>query len=144
MKFTVHIDPDREEEVQVYARSHTPLVEELRRLAEGEPESLPGYAGPDRVLLQPEEVCCFLVEQERTYALVGDRRWQVKYRLYELETRLPRQFVRIHKSCIANLQQIQRFSVAFSGTLQVVFKNGHVDYVSRRNVSVIKERLGIK
>ena len=48
-----------------------------------------------------------------------------------------------HKKEIANLKKVEKFSAAFSGALQVNFKNGYVDYVSRRNLKNVKERLGI-
>jgi DNA-binding LytR/AlgR family response regulator len=47
-------------------------------------------------------------------------------------------------SCIANLSKIKKFNASFSGSLSVVFKNGYTDYVSRRSVKFIKERLGLK
>lgn len=144
MKFTLIIDPEREEEVLVYAHAASPLTEELRRVALPRESLLIGSDGADTCVLEPEAVSCFFTEGERVYALTDSRRWQVRGRLYELEAALPPYFVRIHKSCIANLRQVCRFTAAYSGTLQVVFKNGHVDYVSRRQVRVVKERLGIK
>ena len=144
MKFTLIIDPDREEEVVVYAHAPSPLTEELCRLCTPADRPLMGYDGAESCPLIPDEVTCFFTEGARVYALVAGRRWQVRCRLYELEALLPSSFVRIHKSCLANLRQVCRFSAAYSGTLQVHFRDGHVDYVSRRQVRVVKERLGMK
>ena len=144
MKYTLIIDPNREEEVQVYAHSTSPLTEELCRLCQQAEHPLTGVDGADTCLLDPEAVTCFFTEGERAYALYDGRRWQVKSRLYELEASLPPSFVRIHKSCIANLRQVSRFTAAYTGVLQVTFKDGHTDYVSRRQVRIVKERLGIK
>ena len=44
---------------------------------------------------------------------------------------------------LANLRKIARFEASYSGTLRVVFNNGDTDYVSRRNVRHVKERLGV-
>ena len=52
-------------------------------------------------------------------------------------------FIKINQSCIANIRQIQRFDTSFSGTLRVIFKNGYTDYVSRRQLKAVKERLGL-
>ena len=52
-------------------------------------------------------------------------------------------FVRINQSCIANINQIKKFSASFNGFLQVHFKNGYIDYVSRRELKNVKERVGI-
>lgn len=144
MKFTLVIDPDREEEVVVYAHTPSPLTEEIGRLVDPREIPLMGYDDTDACPLNPEEITCFFTEGEKVYALVQGRRWQVRCRLYELEALLPSAFVRIHKSCIANLRQVSRFSAAYSGTLQAHFRDGHIDYVSRRQVRIVKERLGMK
>ena len=144
MKFTLVIDPDREEEVIAYAHRPTALTEELCRVCAAAESPLVGYDGADTCLLSPDEVTCFFTEGEKVFALTARRRWQVKCRLYELEEILPSHFVRIHKSCIANLRQVSRFTAVYSGALQVTFKGGHTDYVSRRQVRIVKERLGMK
>ena len=39
---------------------------------------------------------------------------------------------------------ISHFDLSLGGTMKVVFKSGYKDYVSRRQIKNIKERLGIK
>jgi DNA-binding LytR/AlgR family response regulator len=68
----------------------------------------------------------------------------VKLRLYQLEERLDKCFIKINQSCIANVRQISKVEATFSGALSVVFKNGYRDYISRRNLKKVKERLGVK
>ncbi len=67
----------------------------------------------------------------------------MKCRLYQLEESLPMEFVKINQSCIANLQQVEKFSVSFGGSLMVCFKNGQREYVSRRQVKAVKKRVGM-
>ena len=52
-------------------------------------------------------------------------------------------FVKINQSCIVNVNKIERFDTSVSGTLKVSLKNGYTDYVSRRQLKPIKERIGI-
>ena len=52
-------------------------------------------------------------------------------------------FVKINQSCIANTKKILRFSASISGALQVTFKNGYRDYVSRRQLKTVKKRMGL-
>ena len=52
-------------------------------------------------------------------------------------------FIKINQSAIANLKMIRKFDSTIGGTIKVVFKNGHVEYVSRRNIQRLKERLGL-
>jgi DNA-binding LytR/AlgR family response regulator len=69
---------------------------------------------------------------------------QLKQRLYEVEAMLPETFVKINQSCLANLRKVERFDASVSGTLMLRFRNGYTDYVSRRQLKFIKERLGMK
>ena len=62
-------------------------------------------------------------------------------RLYELSEVLPGCFIKINKSSLANRTRIDRFSAAFSGSVDVIFKCGYRDYVSRRCFSEIKKEL---
>jgi DNA-binding LytR/AlgR family response regulator len=83
------------------------------------------------------------VEAGKVYAMTLNHKWQLKGRLYQVEELLPSSFVKINQSCLANIRKIQRFQSTIGGTLQVVFENGYVDYVSRRQLKTVKERLGL-
>ena len=143
MKFKLFIDPKRDEEIQVYAHAESPLTDTLRRLAEGEAEPLLGWKEKEFIPLEPEEIYCFFLENNRLYAVTEREQWLVKQRLYQLEPLLPPTFVKLHQSCIANLKKVARFDGSLAGTLRVIFKNGRVDYVSRRQLKQVKERLGL-
>ena len=143
MKCEVIIDPAGEEKCVIYAKEHSPLVEAIRSFTEGKPSDLLGYKDREIVKLNLSEICCFSVEDGRVFALGDGERWQVKERLYALEERLPREFVKINQSCLGNINKMERFDTSISGTLKIRFQNGHVDYVSRRQLKAVKERLGI-
>ena len=144
MKYEIVIDENAEERVLIYARSHSELVRAIEALLDADEEPLIGYDGQEGVRLDFAQVCCFVVEDGAVLALVGDRRYRVKCRLYQLEERLPPDFVRIHQSAIANLRQIERFDTSIAGTLRVHYRNGYRDYVSRRNLRTVKEKLGVR
>lgn len=143
MKVKIVVDPTREEEVIIFTHERTPLVEEIERLASDKPLELLGVCNDETVVLEYVKVLRFTVENGKTYACVGNKCYRIKQRLYQIEEQAPDCFVRIHQSCLANLRGIARFEASYSGTLRVVFKNGDVDYVSRRNVRSVKERLGV-
>ena len=69
----------------------------------------------------------------------GDR-YRLKQRLYELESQLPPNFIRINKSTFANEARIKKFSASFSGAVDAVFLCGYREYVSRRCFAQIKRR----
>ena len=49
----------------------------------------------------------------------------------------------INNKIFANIEKMERFDTSISGTLKIRFKNGDVDYVSRRQLRAVKERIGI-
>ena len=77
------------------------------------------------------------------YAVCEKNKYLLKKRLYLLEEKLPESFVKINQSCLANIKKTERFDTSISGTLKIRFKNGDTDYVSRRQLKAVKERLGI-
>ena len=82
-----------------------------------------------------------IVIDGKTYAIDAcGQQHLVKMRLFEIEQLLPTYFVRINKSAIANEKQIAKFKATFAGAVDVIFKCGHTDYVSRRCFSEIKRR----
>lgn len=143
MNFRIIIDKKREEEILVYAHRKSKLVEEIENLVLGEMQELTGYIDREGIIINPAEVHCFVVEDNKVYALTETEKLRLKLRLYQLEEMLDGNFVKINQSCIANIRQIRKFGVTISGSLDVTFKNGYSDYVSRRNMKKVKERLGI-
>ena len=143
MKFTVIITNERDEEVVIYAREKTKLIEDIENLIRDNAFELIGYSGYEAVNLRTDEVVCFLVEEGKVYAITDKDRFRLKCRLYQLEETLPENFVKINQSCIANIKKIERFDTSVSGTLLIKFKNGYKDYVSRRQMKAVKERFGL-
>ena len=141
MNYRLIIDRDRPEEVLVYAHEESRLTRTIERLCKEEAIRLIGYREREMVPLNLSDVCCFIVEDNRIWALTDTERLSLKCRLYTLEEELPDSFVKLNQSCIANLGKILRFDTSFGGTLTVRFQGGYTDYVSRRNLKTVKERL---
>jgi DNA-binding LytR/AlgR family response regulator len=137
------IDKDREEEVVIYVHEKNSLSYEIEELVLGKSLELFGYKDKNIVKLSPSDVFCFTVENNKVYALCEKEKYQIKQRLYLLEEILDRDFVKINQSCIANIRKISKFDTSITGTLMVSFKNGHRDYVSRRQMKKVKERMGL-
>ncbi len=145
MKLQIIIDPSREEETIIYAHKQSELTEKIQKLVlEQNSNILLGYYNQEAVVLDVNDVICFSVENDKTYAKTAKQDYIVKNRLYQIEQKLPYDFVKINQSCIANIKQIAKFDTSFSGTLRITFKNGHTDFVSRRNLKNVKERVGLK
>ncbi len=143
MKIKVIIDKEREEEVIVYAQNKSRLVEDIEKLVLSEQKTVIGYYEDEMKIIPKEEVECFIVENGKVYALLGEEKLKIKNRLCNLEEILDYRFIKINQSCIANIERIKNFKADAYGSLRVVFKNGYSDYVSRRNLKSVKERLGV-
>ena len=143
MKFKFFIDKDRPEEVIVYAKEKTWLVEAIEQLVEDDSAQLTGYKESEVKTLKLSEIYCFTVEDNRLFALTKTEKWRLKSRLNQIEEKMSDSFIKINKSCIVSINKIEKFDAAISGALMVVLKNGYSDYVSRRNIKNLKERLGI-
>lgn len=143
MKCTVILDNTREEEVLVYARERTRLIDEIEQLAAESITQLNGFWRGEIVKLDIKDIYCFTLDDGRLYAVTENERYLLKLRLYNVEEMLDNSFIKINQSSIANISKIEKFDVSVSGTLKVIFKNGYTDYVSRRNIKNVKERLGL-
>ncbi len=143
MKLNIFIDKEREEEIQIYVHEKTELIKEIEQLVINNNTSLIGFKDREAVNLNLSDVYAFFIEDNKVYALLEKYKYLLKSRLYILEETLPNNFLKINQSSIANLNKIKSFDTSISGTLTVNFKNGYKDYVSRRNLKKIKERLGI-
>ena len=143
MKCEIIIDPLQEEKVVVYAKEKSTLTEEIQRIAEQYSTSLFGYRDSEIIKLNLSDIVCVSVIGNRVYAICDNEQYLLKERLYTLEEKLPENFVKINQSCLANIKKMERFDTSISGTLKIRFRNAPTDYASRRQLKLIKERLGI-
>lgn len=142
MKLSIFIDKNREEEIQIFAHEENELILKIKSLLGDYSSQIYGFKEKEIYPLKISDIYCFSAENNRVYAITEKDRFLLKERLYTIEKNLSRDFIKINKSCIANIQKIERFEAVISGTIMVKFKNGHTDYVSRRSVKAVRERLG--
>lgn len=143
MKFTLIIDPGKDEEVVATVHEQSTLTEELEKLIlqHNGIDRVAAYTEEEITLLAFDQIECVTVLDGKTYAIdIRNRKYRLKQRLYELETLLPSSFIRINKSTLANEKRIERFVTNFSGAVDAVFRCGYREYVSRRCFSQIKRR----
>ena len=143
MKYRIEISQTQSEDIIISAREKTPLLEKIEELLQEDKQTLFGYNGDDAVMLLHEDINCFFVEGGRVFAMTDTERWLVKARLYQLEVGFAKDFIKINQSCLVNRQKIVRFNTSVSGSLSVILKNGYKDYVSRRQLREVKERMGL-
>jgi DNA-binding LytR/AlgR family response regulator len=146
MIFRLNLNPKCEEEIIANVHERTPLIDEIEKLVtkDNVNEQLTGYLEGEIKILKVDEVECFFVEDEKTYALYSDKKkYVIKKRLYELETILPTDFIKINKSAIANSKKITKFKVLLSGAVDAQFASGYTECISRRCLVEVRRRFGL-
>lgn len=144
MKVSLTIDSEfKETKVKIETPKLSESVQELLEFIKGrETEFLVGKIGEMQHILKPGDIHYFHTEKEAVIAVTSTGSYRLKEKLYELEEILPSsKFIRLSKSVIANLYELNRFEASFNGTLCVYFKSGAKEYVSRTYVNHIKEAL---
>ena len=144
MKCNIIIDESGDECVTVVLNKPSPIADEIRALCLADERTLTAYDEDGSVGLSPTEVYAFSVSDGRTYAVTENGRLRLRERLYEIEAAVGASFVRINQSCLINVSLVKRFKASFGGALSVEMRNGFSDYVSRRQIKAVKERMGIK
>lgn len=89
-----------------------------------------------------DNVLFFETDEEHVYAHTANDTYRIKYRLYELEEILPRNFVRASKSTIVNSMQVYSISRNLTASSLVQFMDSHKQvYVSRRYYQDLRQRI---
>ncbi len=89
-----------------------------------------------------DDVLFFETEGEYIYAHTVNDAYRIKYRLYELEEILPRNFVRAAKSTIINIMQVYSITRNLTASSLIQFINSHKKvYVSRYYYQELRQRL---
>jgi DNA-binding LytR/AlgR family response regulator len=143
MKYNLFINENNEEKIDIFCKSKTPIVDEIINLCEKESLNIVGIFEDERKLLYLNEIERIYTQNNKTFAVCEKKHFQIKYRLYQIEEMVSSNFIKINQSCIVNLNFISSFKSTFGGTVMVIFKDGEKDFISRRELKHIKERLGI-
>lgn len=89
-----------------------------------------------------DEVLFFETDGERVYAQTANDSYRIKYRLYELEEILPKQFIRAAKSTIVNINKIYSIKRDLTASSLIQFEGTHKQvYASRHYYRTLRQRL---
>ncbi len=143
MKCYTYIEDVEEEKILIYAKERTKLVDEIESLVISSDIDLTGIYNEEIVKININDVSCFISENNKVFALVYDKKYQIRRRLYQIEELNLNTFIKLNQSCIANKRKIKKFESTIGGSIKVIFKNGYIDYISRRELKNVKERMGL-
>lgn len=145
MKINIDIDDNHDEpSITIQTNEWTEELDEIVTLIKRKHQKgrLFGYESDQTILLDPDEIDFIYAEKRKVFACIENRHVEIRMKLYEIEDILaPFNFMRFSKSVIGNLNQIERFELSFNGNLCVYFLSGNKEYISRKYVNPIKNRL---
>lgn len=95
------------------------------------------------IVLNPDEIYMVRAEAGEVRVYCEDKTYRSARRLYELETELGSDFMRISKSTIVNLKKIDSVEPSFNAMMYLVMKNGCKDYITRTYLMQFKKYLGL-
>ena len=100
------------------------------------------YKGARKAFLRQEDVIRAHTEPRRLIVRAVSGDYEARCSLQELEEKLTADyFVRISRFEIININWVSSFDLSTAGTIQVIFEDGSVAWVSRRYVRAIEQRL---
>lgn len=140
-----YIGPDQTEEAQLFVRQGHPSLKELVQVISQESyrrKSIAVSLDGKQYQLDCRHILYFESADEKTAVHTNCKQFFSKKRLYELEETLPEDFVRISKSAILNLDQVECYSPQLNGIMKAVLKNGTEVYISRQYLKKLRYRIG--
>ncbi len=140
MKFQLIIDEESEELITARVKKANELTDRIENMVKeyvGE-NKIVGFTEDETIILELKEIECVTVIDNKVWAITEKGKFLIKNRLYEVEKILPSSFIKINKSSVANIYKIKKFISTYSGAVNVEFKSGYTDYVSRRCLPQVK------
>ncbi|MCL2004168.1 MAG: LytTR family transcriptional regulator [Oscillospiraceae bacterium] len=144
MKLRIEVsDGLAEDEVVIRCRRMDDSVQKLQAYIQGlSAPKLTFYKGAREFYLPPEKILFFETDGETVYAHTADDAFKVKYRLYELESMLPRSFARAAKGTIINTARVYAITRNLAASSKIEFSNTHKHvYASRHYYKTLKDQM---
>ena len=145
IKFRIEfIGEDEQEEIVVRCRK---IDENVQRLVDAieqseVPQAIVYTRRDQEYYFPPTDILFFETDGDKVHAHTEKETYEVSERLYQLEEMLPREFMRISKSTIANTAKILSLSRTVMSSMPVEFNNTPKKvHVSRMYYKALKDRL---
>ncbi|MDU3136115.1 MAG: LytTR family DNA-binding domain-containing protein [Anaerococcus prevotii] len=146
MKVEIIIDESIEEtKVKIYSSKYSKEVENIRdALSETLLDKIVAFQSKEVFILSFDEIIRIYAQDKSVYIKTKDNTYTTRLTIYEFESKADRRnFIRISRSEIVNLDYVKRLDLSFTGTIAVELANGDVSYVSRRKLKEFKKALGL-
>ncbi|WP_066875355.1 LytTR family DNA-binding domain-containing protein [Clostridium mediterraneense] len=146
MKIRIELDEKiSEDEVIIRCSELSEEVKNIQRVLSdmlSQKMQITFYKNNTEYYISLDEILFFETDESNISAHTVDNVYLVKYKLYELEEILPKDFVRASKSTIVNINHIYSITRNLTSSSLVEFQNTHKKvYVSRHYYKQLKLKL---
>ena len=144
MKVELNIDKKFEETiVTISANKVDDEIQNLVNYIENKEDYLTGISAGKVCLLNLEDIIRVYIEDRKVYVVTVEGRFIVRKKLYEVQSMVTKDFIKISQSEIANVKYIHSLDLGLRGTIVINYKNSDMSYVSRRMLKEFKMKLGL-
>lgn len=142
-KVRVEIDPECDEEIIIRCRNVSDEIARIESLVSSiDPCEMELELGNDLYFVKTEQILFFETDGSKTAAHTVDRMYYTDLKLYELEERLPKSFMRISKSCIINVNAVSSIHKEITGICEAFLRDTVKKvYVSRGYYKQFREKI---
>lgn len=146
VKVKIEVDPElKEHEVIIKCPGIDEDIMRLQRLlSDSSPEMshMSFFKEDSEFFLPISDILFFETDAGVIRAHTADDEFEAKYKLYELEEKLPSYFLRISKSTILNTRKLYSITKNLAGASKIEFQGTYKTvYCSRNYYKALKERL---
>lgn len=145
MKIQLVIDAKfQETEIHICVKQYDEQIEQLmKQLQVVQTTVIDGYLQQDIHMLKIKDIYFIYAEGAKVYLQTTEHEFESKRKLYELETMLSHDFVRVSKSTLVNIDKIASIQMGRIGSTEIILDDESSVHVSRKYLKELKSRLGI-
>ena len=144
MKIELNIDNKFEETiVTISTNKVNDEIQNLVNYIENKEDYFTGILDGKVCLLNMEDIIRVYVEDRKVYVVTIEGKFIIRKKLYEVQSMLTKDFIKISQSEIANVKYIHSLDLGLRGTIVINYKNSDISYVSRRMLKAFKVKLGL-
>ena len=128
-----------DEEVIIQCVELSPIIREIYSYSLAKGQEIIGCLEGTLCKIRLEDICYFEAVDEKLFACTSDHIYDVKMRLYEVESTYKYcHFIRCSKSVVLNLMQLEGISPTLNGRFYAHMKNKEKVVISRQYVKEIR------
>lgn len=142
-KVRIDISPDNEEEIVIHCKQISDDVVRLQKLlSNGDSNEIELELNGVTHFVKTDQILFFETAGTKAAAHTKDRMYYSDLKLYELEERLPRSFLRISKSAIINTKAVSSIHRDITGICEAYFPDTtKMVYISRSYYKAFKDKI---